>query len=113
MKDIASRLQHRVVIEQPDLAEQGGGQYAVSWSAFATVWADIEPFFSRSVNAERLQEEQLNTPVSHKVTIRYLMGVNEAMRMVYGSRVFNIRSVVYVRENNEILELLVQENAAV
>ncbi|MGB1540582.1 MAG: phage head closure protein [Rickettsiales bacterium] len=113
LNDRVSSLRHRIEIESPVLTPIGGGQYDLGWSNFATVWAAIEPAQSRIVNVEKLRDEQLETPVSHRIRLRFMEGITTKMRIVFGGRVFNIRSVINPDERNEFLLLLAEEQVAI
>jgi SPP1 family predicted phage head-tail adaptor len=58
---------------------------------------------------EKFQAMQLQTPTIHKVTMRYRAGVTTAKRLLYGSRVFDIKEVINVDEANSILVLKCME----
>ncbi len=104
----AGRLRHRVTLQNAADTADGGGGFTTTWSDVATVWAAIEPLKSR----ERLFAQQLETPVTHRVTIRYRAGVTAKMRLKFGARVFNIRGVINAGERDRTLELLCEEGVA-
>lgn len=106
-KKLASRLRNKVAIQQPVRISDGAGGYTQSWEDFAVVSAEIEPFSGR----ERFSSFQLKSEVSHKITIRYIAGINSDMRIMLGSREFNIRSSVNPLERNEQLVLLCDEGS--
>ncbi|MFQ5783607.1 MAG: phage head closure protein [Alphaproteobacteria bacterium] len=101
----AGALRHRVALQSAVETADGGGGFGVAWSDVATVWAAIEPL----KGTERLRAQRLENPVSHKVTIRYRGGVTAAMRLKFGTRIFDIRAVINPRERNQRLELLCEE----
>ena len=108
----AGRLRHRLVLQSPSTQpDGGGGQVGDPWAApvkVATVWGSVEPVSGR----ERLRAQRLETQVTHRITIRYRMGVTAAMRLVLGVRVFNIRAVLDLGERHRVLELLCEEGVA-
>lgn len=112
MTDIGS-MRHRLRIEAPSgTADGGGGQGADPWVAaipVATVWGRVEPVRG----AERLQAMRLASPVTHRIVIRYRPHIEPTMRIVFGTRVFNIRAVLNPGESNRRLELLCEEGVAV
>lgn len=103
------RLKHRVTIQEAVQTTDGAGGFSTSWSDADTVWAEIMPFASRSTTQERLVAEQLEAQQRYRITIRYLSGVDAGMRIQYGSRLFDILSVVNVQERGEVLELFCLE----
>ena len=104
----AGRLRHRVTLQSAADTADGGGGFTTVWSDVATVWASIEPLKGR----ERLFAQQLESPVSHRVTLRHRSGVTTAMRVKFGSRILNIRSVINAEERDRALELLCEEGVA-
>lgn len=104
-----SLMRLRVTIEQQQLVGDTGGGYTRSWQSFASIWAHIAPVRGQ----ERLSGLQLAGSITHRITLRYLSGVTPAMRLVYGSRLFNIRAVMNPDERKEYLVLLCEEGVAV
>lgn len=106
------RLRHRLVLQRRNpVADGGGGEDGDPWAApnvVATVWGAVEPLSG----AERLSAMRLEGQVTHKITIRYRSGVDSDMRIVMGTRSFNIRAVMDVGERRRYLELLCQEGVA-
>jgi len=98
--DIGS-LTERVTIQAVTEAEDAYGTHAASWGTFATVWAAFEPLKAY----EKYQAAQLQTPVTHKVTMRYLSGLTTKHRILWGTRVFNIVEVINVNEQ-DVLHVL-------
>ena len=77
----AGNLVDRIVIEQATEARNSVGEVTLSWSTFATVWADVQALSGRE--AERYG--QIVGFTGHKVTIRQLPGVKVSMRIIYES----------------------------
>ena len=64
----AGKLRHRVVVETNTRTQDAQGQPVASWATAATVWASIEPLSG----AERLQGAEVESTVTHRITMRYL-----------------------------------------
>lgn len=107
-QDLASRLCKRVVLQQPVETADGAGGKTISWQDFATVWAEILPRSGR----EEIFADQLRNRTSHKITIRYMAGLSEKMRVNYNNRLFNITALVNVGERNETIEIFADEGVA-
>ena len=108
-KTLASRLRSRITLQQQVQTADGAGGFARSWSDVATIWAEILPLNGR----ELLQAQQLQSSVTHKITIRYRTGVIAAQRFLCEStRAFNIRAVRNVEERDELLEIFAEEGVA-
>lgn len=107
------RMRHRLRIEASGSSvDGGGGQGADPWlsaSVIATVWGHVEPMHG----TERLRAMQLETPITHRIVIRYRPHIEPAMRVVFGGRAFNIRAVLNPNEANRSLELLCEEGVAI
>jgi SPP1 family predicted phage head-tail adaptor len=100
-------LRKRITIQAETSTPDSAGGYALSWTDVATVWADIKPESGREVFIAQHNEGR----VTHRVTLRYYAGITTDMRVLYGSRVFNIRGVLNPNEANQWTELLVEEGA--
>ncbi|OQB35290.1 MAG: Phage head-tail joining protein [Candidatus Latescibacteria bacterium ADurb.Bin168] len=76
----AGKLRHRIVIQQATVAAPGTyGEQALSWSTFATVWAEVKPVSG----GESFDMGQDRASVSHEIRIRYLAGVKPNMRVQF------------------------------
>lgn len=105
----AARYRHRVVIQEAQEAADSYGQAVVTWTTFATVWASVEPLQGREFfNAEQQQAE-----VTTRIRIRYLAGVTAKMRVNWGGRLYNIRSVIDERERRRAMQLMCDEQLGV
>jgi SPP1 family predicted phage head-tail adaptor len=104
-------LRRRLTLQEEGRVADGGGGFTLVWQNVAanpTVWGRIVPLSGREV----LQAGQLQTPVSHRILIRYRPDVTGAMRLVLGTRVFNIRAAVNVDGRDRWLELMCEEGVA-
>jgi SPP1 family predicted phage head-tail adaptor len=94
-----------VTIQELVRADDGYGGTVETWQNIATVWAAIEPLRGN----ERYTAQQVQTELSHKVTIRYRSEVKPQMRLVYKGRIFEIEAAIDVEERHRWLELLCSE----
>ncbi len=101
-------LRKRVTLQAESRTDDGAGGYALSWTDVATVWAEIAPLGGR----EAFAAHRLEARVTHRVRLRYREGITADMRLVMGSRVFNIRAVLNEGERNRWLDLLAEEGVA-
>ena len=102
------RMRKRITLQTETPTTDNAGGYALAWTNSLTVWADIEPLSGHEV----FTASHLEGRVTHSVTMRYQTGITTDMRIIYGSRVFNIRAVLNSDESNRWLELLVEEGAS-
>jgi SPP1 family predicted phage head-tail adaptor len=104
----AGNLTDRIVIEQAAETRNSVGEVTLSWSTFATVWADVQALSGR----ETERYGQIVGFTGHKVTIRTLPGVKVAMRVIYeGTRTLEI-GAINEYERGWYLELICTEKAA-
>lgn len=93
----AGLMRERVTVQSATVsADNIGGisDGAVTWASIATVpdiWARVMPISGRG--AERVNAMQLQSAISHEVTIRYRTDLTPAYRLVWGSKALNIRSI--------------------
>jgi SPP1 family predicted phage head-tail adaptor len=86
----AGDLWTRITIEQPTASANQVGEPTLTWSTFATVWADVQSLSSRET--ERYAETV--GFMTHRVRIRYRSGLTSAMRIVYRNRVLEIGQIL-------------------
>jgi SPP1 family predicted phage head-tail adaptor len=101
----AGGLRHRIDIEQNVGTTDTFGATTDSWALFTTLWAAIEPLSGR----ELLQAQQIQADITHRVRFRYVSGVTAKMRVLYGSRIFNILSIINPEERNREITLACKE----
>lgn len=109
-------LNKRVVLQSLTETPDGAGGFSSSWQAVVTLWANVTPISGNSASmggAESFRFMQLQNSQLMRITIRYREDVTATMRVVMGSRVFNIRRVINKHEKNEILELIAEEGVAI
>ncbi len=86
----AGQLRHRVKLQSATETQDSYGAIVQTWADVATVWASIEARTGR----ETFTAAQVYATADHIITIRYRSGVTAKMRIVYGSRVFDIQGAV-------------------
>lgn len=98
----AGRLRHRVDVQAKVVTRDAVGGESISWATIAAVWAEVQPLSGREYVAMR----QAQADVAVRVRMRYVVGVNPAMRVVHGAAVYNILEVIDVAGRKRDLELL-------
>ena len=101
----AGRLRHRITIQQVTEGQDETGAVTETWNEFATVWADMEPIAGK----EYFAAKQTMAETTHRIRIRYLSGVVPKMRVLFGSRTFDITEIINYRERNVELHLMTTE----
>lgn len=101
-------LRQQVKIQSRIDGIDAAGDAMVSWLDVATIWADVQPLRG----LERMNAQQVGAAaIDHRITTRYRPGLTPKHRILYGTRVFDIESVINVNERNEMIELLCKEAA--
>lgn len=101
----AGTMRRRITIQQSSDVPDGSGGVQRTWTDFATVWAEITPAAGKEV----FQAEQVRADAMYNINIRYLQGVSAEMRVLYGTRRFNIRAVNDVNEMHRKITLVCEE----
>ena len=101
----AGDLRQRVIIQIAQKSQNALGEWVDTWTTWATVWAAIEPNTGRRY----YEALQASSEVSGVVRIRYRDGVLPTMRLLYGSRVLEIVSIVHPKEARQELHLMYKE----
>ncbi|MFA5866915.1 MAG: phage head closure protein [Actinomycetota bacterium] len=101
----AGQLRHKIVIQQVLLSQDAYGASVETLSTFATVWTSIEPISGR----EYFDSAKLNAEITHRIRIRYTAGITPDMKVLFGSRTFDILSIIDREERNREMELMCAE----
>lgn len=99
------RLRHRITIEQLTQTPDGAGGYTEAWTTFATVWSSVDPIGGK----EYFAAKQVQSEATHKIRLRYRVGITPDMRINFGGRLFGIESVINWEERNRELILMCSE----
>ena len=98
-------LRHRITVQKPVETQDAFGEVDVTWATHVESWASVDPISSR----ESFQASRDHAEMTHRVRMRYRPGITHKMRILFGERVLNIRSIINHREINRHLELLCEE----
>jgi SPP1 family predicted phage head-tail adaptor len=99
---LRKRLELQTITETAD----GGGGFTETWTKVTIIWGSIKPLDAR----ERLRAMVLETPITHKIMLRYRTDITTKSRLLFGTRIFNVREVINIDERNKYLEILAEEN---
>jgi SPP1 family predicted phage head-tail adaptor len=105
----AGLLRERIAIEQESNVSDDQGGSTLSWTNVCTIWGRVSPVRGR----EALQGMQVQDETMHRITIRYRTDITPKMRVVWGSRIMNIREVTNPDEHKKYLQLMVEDNVGV
>jgi len=76
-----------------------------NWITVVTVWAAITDLSGK----EYFQAASVQSEVTSRIRIRYRPGMSPRMRVLYGSRVFAILSIIDKEERHREIELMCRE----
>lgn len=100
------KLRHRVEIQYSiDTRDEFGAVSGQTWNTLCTVSASVEPLVGR----EYFAAAQIQSEVTHKITMRYKRGIKPYFRAFFGDRIFDILSILNIREENRELILYCKE----
>lgn len=102
----SSRLKHQLILEAAAGTPDGLGGHLYTWNEVATLWSEIIPIGGR----ESAFASQLTTNTRFRIVVRYRGDITPKMRLRDASdeRIFNIRSVINVEEENQLVEILAE-----
>ncbi|HEX8603495.1 MAG TPA: phage head closure protein [Pseudoduganella sp.] len=98
---LAKRLRHRVRIEHAVASKDRLGGAVTSWEEFKTVRAEIGA--STGSRVKQTEKGGDDSIPALPIRIRHLVGVDDAMRVVFGDKVYRIEHVDNERQANHTL----------
>ncbi len=104
----AGQLRHVISIQERGSTSDDMGGFTENWSnvtGMAAVRASINAIASK----ERMTDGKLVMDVTHRIKCRYRDGITADMRVKFGSRYFDIKSILNYQERNRDLEILAGE----
>jgi SPP1 family predicted phage head-tail adaptor len=101
----AGDLRRRIEIQTNTPVANGIGELVDTWTTQATVWAEIEPL----TGSRYFQAKQANADVTGIIRIRYRDGMLPTMRLLYGTRVLQIVSIMVPKECKRTLQIMYKE----
>jgi SPP1 family predicted phage head-tail adaptor len=104
------KYRKRINIQSYTKTRGGEGGYIQSWATDASRWANINPISGQ----ERVDADQVKALRTHTISMRFYSGTLSAkQRVLFGTRVFHIVSVVNVGERgyDTILDVMEVETA--
>ena len=100
-------LNRRITIQYQTRTPDGLGGFLTVWTDFYTIDAAIWDATSN----ERNTASATTLVISHRIRIRYKSGFKATYRIKFGTRYFNIVSVVNPAEANRWLDIWAKEAA--
>jgi SPP1 family predicted phage head-tail adaptor len=101
----AGNLRNRITVQDKNVTQNAYGEEVITWTTVDEVWAAVEPLMGR----EFMAAKQVQAEVSTRIRMRFIPGLAPEMRVLFGSRVFEILSVQHVYERRRELILMCKE----
>ena len=101
----AGQLRHKIVFQKLTVSTDTWSHSNKTWADQVTVWASIWS----TKGTERLESLKLGNELTHNIRCRYRTGLHPKMRIKFGTRYFNILSMVNVDERNIYYEIMASE----
>jgi SPP1 family predicted phage head-tail adaptor len=95
------RLRHRVTLQQDTGTKNANHEIVPTWTDVASIYCAVKGVSG----VEAIQGMQLDATTTHLVEMRYRSDVQPRMRLLWGSRVLNISSVVDLKDRQRRLFL--------
>jgi SPP1 family predicted phage head-tail adaptor len=104
----AGNLRHRITFQIRSDGQDGYGGQEDIWTDYRSTWASIEPLNGRElIAAQAVQNETRFT-----IGCRYIAGILPSMRILFGTRIFNILDMSNIDERNRELQFSCSEGLA-
>ena len=98
-------LNKRITIQELKTNINENGFEIEEWTDFKTVWAGVTNLHGR----EYFEAAAVQMENTVKFTIRYLAGIDTSMRILFGTKHYNIISIDNIKYRNRFLEIKATE----
>ena len=105
-----AEYRHLIRLQSRTQVADGMGSTTGVWGDEYETWAGVWPVALQSRTKELTKDGKLTLEITHKVRIRYRSDVVAGWRVLFGSRTFDILSIINPDERNIILELVCRED---
>lgn len=101
----SGELRHRINLQSKTATRDSFGAETIAWKTERTIWASIKPLSG----SEYFLAQQVQADVTHQIRIRYFEGIRPDWRIVFGTRIFDIKSNINLDERNNEMILMAKE----
>ena len=99
------KFQTRVLVQ-----DTTSGAQSQSWTDYFTCWAMIEPLTGKEVIAASAVQSGITHTISTRWRTEFAAPtVIDNLRIIYGTRVFNIHAAINESERNHVVTILAEE----
>lgn len=106
-----SELRQRISIERVTETPDDQGGFTRAWNNLQDCWAKIE----NASASERVYAQKLEDIYTHKIIIRNTQDyaiMTAKDRIVFGTRIFEIKTVNFINEEKWFIKIMAAENEA-
>lgn len=100
----AGPLNTRIVVQRQSTTPDGIGQPVLTWTTFATLWADVKQNSGMSM----VRVDADISIVRASIRIRYRNDITSAMRVLAGTTVYQIQAVLPDTAGKQYTDLVCQ-----
>ena len=104
----AGVLRHRIAVQTEANARDENGGVVKSWNTAATRWGRIRPLSGRELTAA----QQVDSRVTHEITLRFYDGLSPLFRLSHDSRIYNIVSVRNIDQRDKLMFIRAVEDTS-
>jgi len=103
------KLRNKITIQNNVLSADAYGGFTRANTTFITAFAQIKPKSAKQVFNEQTGE-QISNPQDFEFIIRHRDNINVNMRILFGTRTFDIKSIENDNEYDRYIKLVATEN---
>ncbi len=103
------KLRNKITIQNTALSSDNFGGYTTGRTTFITAFAQIKAKAGKQVFNEQ-SGEQISNPQDFEFIIRFRSGILTSMRILFGSRTFDIKSIENDNLYDKYIKLVATEN---
>ena len=102
----AGNLRNKAVIEAIGSTTNEFGEVVQGdYTKFKDVWCSITPISGK----ESFLSNADYSKTTHKIKIRYILGINGSQRLVWRNRIFNFLGTINISERDKAIEIKAEE----
>lgn len=94
-------MRHRIILQKITATPNENGFESEVTEEYKTVWAAVSNLQGR----EFFAAAQVNVESTVKFTIRYLAGIDPAMRIIFKGKAYNITAIDNIKYKNRYIEI--------
>ena len=104
----AEQLRHKITIQRPDAAADSYGQTGEAWIDTVT---GIRAFIDPTGGSEFYAAQKVHSEATANIWFRHSSApdARPSMRVIFGTRTFNVLNVMNIQERNRWIRLICKE----